>query len=160
MIDYLITAEFATELQSAIGTAIGDASESGLIEYSDKLRVLLAQLTARPVAEPVHATLPSQPLSDGWQVTVEYEMPDGSFPYVTDRNLVVGAVAELLDADLADSSVTIEDIDGRVEEVDSVLGEYLIPLTQSHVEQLAIGTSEFLVNHPMDGLIYIRVSLI
>lgn len=153
MTEYIITGEFAIELQSEIGTALRDAIESGMTEYSEKLRVMLGQLTARPITE-----TPAKPeLSQGWQVSISYEVASGAFPYVTDRELVVGAVAELVGADLAETSVTIEELDPMVEDMDSEHGAYLIPLTQSHVEQLAAGTTEFLVNHPMGGLIYITV---
>lgn len=155
MTEYIITGELVTELKSEIGTAIRDAIESGMTEYSEKLRELLAALDARPIIE---TPAPAKPeLSQGWRVSISYETADGATPYVTDRDLVVGAVAELVGADLADNAITIEELDPMVEDMDSEYGAYLIPLTQAHVEQLAAGTTEFLVNHPMGGLIYITV---
>jgi hypothetical protein len=155
MTEYIITDEFAAELRSVVGTEIREAIESGLTEYSDKLRVLLDQLTARPVAETSAAPKPE--LSRGWQVAVSYETPNGASPYVTDRSVVVGAVAELVGADQGSNSPTIEEIDKMVEEIDAEYGVYMIPLTLAHVTSIATGTTEFLANHPMGGLIYITL---
>ena len=155
MTEYIITGELVTKLKSEIGTAIRDAIESGMTEYSEQLRELLGQLDARPIIE---TPAPAKPeLSQGWQVTVSYETTD-AFPYVTEKSRVVGAIAELLGADLADSSVTIEELEEMVEDVDGDYGVWSVPLKPEHVAQLATGeVSEFLVNHPMGGLIYIAV---
>lgn len=155
MTEYIITGELVTALKSAIGTALREEIEAGSAEYSEQLRELLGQLDARPIIE-THTT---PALSAGWQVSVSYEVASGAFPYVTDRSLVVGAVAELVGADLADSSVTIEQIEEMVEEIDAEYGVYSIPLTQSQIMSIAVDNShEFLVNHPMGGLIYITIA--
>jgi len=156
MTEYIIDAETATALKSELGTVIREAIESGMTDYADTLRDLLGRVDARPIIE-TPATAPKPELSQGWQAAVSYETANGAIPYVTDRDLVVGAIAELVGADLAESSVTIEQLDKMVEEEDAQYGLYTIPLTQAHVEQMATGTTEFLVNHPMGGLIYITI---
>lgn len=155
MTQYLVSDETIANLQSTLGTLFREAIESGLSDYAEHIRVLLAQLTSVPVQTPEVA---KTELSQGWEVSMSYETADGAVPYVTDRDLVVGAVAELVGADLADSSVTIEELDGMVEEIDAAYGAYMIPLKPEHVEQAAAGATEFLVSHPMGGLIYITIA--
>ena len=91
-------------------------------------------------------------LSPGWQVAVWTEAADGSFPYVTDRDRVVGAIAELVGADLADDSPTIEQVDELVEAEDAELGVWLVPLTAEQAAEVQRdGHSEWVVDHPMGG---------
>ena len=100
-------------------------------------------------------------LSAGWQVTVEAES-QGWYPFVGDKSVVVGAIAEIVGADLAEDSPTIEQIDEMVEEIDAEYGVWLVPLTQQQVADVAAGAvSEFTATDNVNGgMVYVRIETI
>ena len=103
----------------------------------------------------------TDPLSAGWQVTVEAES-QGWYPFVGDKSVVVGAIAEIVGADLDVNSPTIEQIDEMVEEINAEFGVWSVPLTQEQVADIAAGVvSEFIATDNINGgRVYVRIETI
>lgn len=100
-------------------------------------------------------------LSAGWQVTVEAES-QGWYPFVGDKSVVVGAIAEIVGADLTEDSPTIEQIDELVEAIDEEYGVWSVPLTHQQVADIAAGAvSELIATDNVNGgLVYIRIETV